>query len=176
MSEIVQTVSNLAGNSPSEIWSRTGQLLVILGAASFIGVNAGGISFGQVDGYSPLLLIFLGGFSGYYGKRVQANMNEDAQRHAIELAREVVGGIFPPSTSINTFVREILDEPKSRAELFAAEEFSGIRDKPRSQVVGLYHQRMAEAAVPRGAAIFDHELGKFVSTGKSHNDQTVINK
>ena len=176
MSEIAQAVTKLAGNTPSEIWSRTGQILIVLGAASFIGVNAGGITFGQVDGYSPLLLIFLGGFSGYYGKRVQANMNEDDQRHAIALAREAIGGIFPQSSSVTDFVREMLVEPQSRDDLANAEAFSGFEGMTKAQLVGLLDQRYAESAVSRGISRFDDELGKFTGTPKAGNDPTVIKK
>ena len=176
MSEIAQAVTKLAGDSPSSIWSRSGQLSFVLGSASVVGLSFGDVGFGHAEGYAPLLLVVTGAFAMWYGGQKRKAVADAAHREALELAREQVGGIFPQSSSVTDFVREMLVEPQSRDDLANAEAFSGFEGMTKAQLVGLLHQRYAESAVSRGISRFDDELGKFTGTPKAGNDPTVIKK
>ena len=176
MSEIAQAVTKLAGDSPSSIWSRSGQLSFVLGSASVVGLSFGDVGFGHAEGYAPLLLVVTGAFAMWYGGQKRKALSAELHQQALELAREAIGGIFPQSSSVTDFVREMLVEPQSRDDLANAEAFSGFEGMTKAQLVGLLHQRYAESAVSRGISRFDDELGKFTGTPKAGNDPTVIKK
>ena len=176
MSEIAQAVTKLAGDSPSSIWSRSGQLSFVLGSASVVGLSFGDVGFGHAEGYAPLLLVVTGAFAMWYGGQKRKALSAELHQQALELAREAIGGIFPRSRGVDAFILEMLNEPQSREELANADTFSEFQGLTIDQLSGLLHQSYAERGQLRGGVVYDHEIGKFVATDKAHNDQTVINK
>jgi len=80
-------LTELAGTTPNIIWLRSGQGLVALGGLSYLGANVAGVSFVS-DGaaYAPLVIVFLGFISMYYGTRL-AKIRQIAERiHELEMA------------------------------------------------------------------------------------------
>lgn len=80
-------LSELAGSTPNIIWLRSGQVLVAFGALSYLGANVAGVSFsGSGAAYAPLVIVFLGFISMYYGTRL-AKIRQIAERiHELEMA------------------------------------------------------------------------------------------
>ena len=80
-------LTELAGTTPNIIWLRSGQILVAFGALSYLGANVAGVSFvGGGAAYSPLVVVFLGFLSMYYGTRL-AKIRQIAERiHELEMA------------------------------------------------------------------------------------------
>lgn len=82
-----EKLAELAGATPNIIWMRSGQVLVSFGAMSYLGASVAGVSFSESGAaYAPLIIVFLGFLSMYYGTRL-AKVRQIAERiHELEMA------------------------------------------------------------------------------------------
>lgn len=172
MSDIAAQVGKFAGDAPNEVWLRTGQVTAIVGVFSMVGLNAGGIAFDHVSGYSPLLLIILGMVWMIYGTNKRKTLSQARQRHEIEVVRQTLGTVFAKSSSVGAFVEEVMTRPMTRKEIQEAPMFSRLGSLSESEKVGLMHLALADRALLTGDCLFDHEAEQYIP---SHSgDETLL--
>jgi len=71
----IATILKAAGASPNESWLRTGQLLVVVGTVSYMGINGFGVHIEpSADIYSPLIMMTAGFMAMAYGTKLKRSL------------------------------------------------------------------------------------------------------
>ena len=88
MTTTAATILKAAGASPNEAWLRTGQVLVIVGIASYMGINGFGVHIEpSADIFSPLIMMTAGFMAMAYGTKLKKTLAIAQERHALALEK-----------------------------------------------------------------------------------------
>ena len=81
-----KSIAAFAGNSPNEVWTRTGQFISGVSVLSLLGIGIGGMEMGETTQYAPYVTLFAGFFGMYYGGRLRKNAQIAQRNHELEMA------------------------------------------------------------------------------------------
>jgi len=83
-----KAVGAALGTAPSEIFSRTGQLLAIPSGLVLMGLNVSGVEVGEHTIAAPYVTLFTGVFCMWYGGKRKDRHSAEAREHELNLERE----------------------------------------------------------------------------------------
>jgi len=89
--------AKVIGETPNEIWMRTGQVIAVVGALSTVGFKGFGFQVVSMAGAAPLILIFVGCLVMYIGTRYRKILHQARQQHEIALERAAIPEQKPTS-------------------------------------------------------------------------------
>ena len=115
----IAAILKAAGASPNESWLRTGQLLVIVGVASYMGINGFGVHIEpSADIYSPLIMMTAGFMAMAYGTKLKKILAIAQEKHSLALV-EAEAPKSEPTKGLLEFLEwfSTLDHPITLKEL-----------------------------------------------------------
>jgi len=165
-SKNLNVIANFVGESPNEIWMRTGQVVAILSIGSMLGLSVTGITTSVTTEYAPYVGLLFGGFCMYYGARLRKNSQIAKRNH--ELA--MMEGLLQPSTRMQKFCAQVLKSPKNKTDI-SESEFEMYDKMPKASLLMVLKQSTANECLGSGIAGLTSD-GEYYDT---RTDTTVIN-
>jgi len=156
--------AKILGESPNEKWMVTGQFIIVVGVAVYIGFSGFGVEIGKATDLGPFVLMAGGVLSMLYGTKLKKEKHVREQQHELRIAEQRT--VSEPTEGDTLWWNQFKLEAPVNARELEALNLPHDRSKTKEQLLASLNYQRCQGWIYRDKIV---EYGNSYDT-KEHFD------